>query len=110
MAAGLCPAATFVAAGDQDIDVPGGLTQPVQCRLVGAHLVRTARVEERDQDIGEHVAGEQDATVREEDRGVADGVCLMLDDLAGHEPAVRRQRGDQPEQLEFTLSGISAQA
>ena len=27
-----------------------------------------ARVEERDQDVGEHVAGEQDATVREEDR------------------------------------------
>jgi hypothetical protein len=23
-------------AGDQDIDVPGSLTQPVECRLVGA--------------------------------------------------------------------------
>jgi hypothetical protein len=23
-------------AGDQDINVPGGLTQPVECRLVGA--------------------------------------------------------------------------
>jgi len=66
-------------AGDQDIDVPGSLTQPVQCRLVGTHLIGAARVEERDQDVGEHVAGEQDATVREEDRGVADGVRLMLD-------------------------------
>jgi hypothetical protein len=28
----------------------------------------------KDQDIGEHVADEQDATVREEDRGVVDGV------------------------------------
>ncbi|MFZ2045377.1 MAG: hypothetical protein WAV12_15405, partial [Trebonia sp.] len=58
-------------AGDQDIDVPGGLTQPVECRLVGAHLTGAARVEERDQDVREHVTGEQDATVREEDRGVA---------------------------------------
>jgi hypothetical protein len=46
-------------AGDQDIDVPGGLTPPVECRLVGAHLTGAARVEERDQDVGEHVAGEQ---------------------------------------------------
>jgi hypothetical protein len=71
-------------AGDQDIDVPGSLTQPVECRLIGAHLIGVARVKERDHDVGEHVAGEQDATVREEDRGVADGVRLMLDDLARH--------------------------
>ena len=81
-------------AGDQDIDVPGGPTQPVERRLVGAHLIGAARVEERDQDVGEHVAGEQDATVREEDRGVADGVRLMLDDLARHGSAVRGQRGE----------------
>jgi hypothetical protein len=49
--------------GDQDINVPGGLTQPVECRLVGAHLIGAARVEERDQDVGEHVAGE-DASAR----------------------------------------------
>ena len=83
-------------AGDQDIDVPGGLTQPVECRLVGAHLIGAARVEERDQDVGEHVAGEQDATVREEDRGVADGVRLMLDDLARHGSPVGGQRGRSP--------------
>jgi hypothetical protein len=46
-------------AGDQDIDVAGSLTQPVECRLVGAHLIGAARVEERDQDVGEHVAGEK---------------------------------------------------
>jgi hypothetical protein len=61
-------------AGDQDIDVPGGLSQPVECRLVGAYLIGTASVKKRDQDIGEHVTGEQDSTVREEDRCVADGV------------------------------------
>ena len=77
-------------AGDDDIDLPGSLLQPVECRLVGAHLIGAARVEERDQDVGEHVAGEQDATVREQDRGVADGVRLMLDD---RRPArVRRPR------------------
>jgi hypothetical protein len=77
-------------AGDHDIDVPGSLTQPVERRLVGSHLIVLAKVEERDQDVGEHVAGEQDATVREEDRGVADSVRLMLDDLARH--PVRRPR------------------
>ena len=80
-------------AGDQDIDAPGGLTQPVECRLVGAHLIGAVRVEERDQDVGEHVAGEQDATVREQDRGPADGVRLMLDDLARHRSAVRGEAG-----------------
>ena len=87
-------------AGDQDPGVPGCLTQPVECRLVGAHLTGAARVQERDQDVGEHVAGEQDATVREEDRGVADGVRLMPGDLARHGPAVRGQRGDEPDQLD----------
>ena len=87
-------------AGDQDVDVAGGLVQPVECRLVGAHLTGAARVEERDQDVGEHVAGEQDATVREEDRGVADGMRLVLDDLARHGSAVRGQRGDERDQLE----------
>ena len=73
-------------AGDQDIDVPGGLSQPVERCLVGAHLIGAARVEERDQDVGEHVAVEQDATIAEEDRGVTHGVRLMLDDLAGTGP------------------------
>jgi len=70
-------------AGHQDVDVPGGLTQPVEGRLVAHRLVGTAGVEEGDQDVGEHVAGDQDAAVREEDRGVADGVRLVLDDSPG---------------------------
>jgi hypothetical protein len=44
-------------AGDHDIDMPGGLTQPVERRLVGFHLIVLVKVEERDQDVGEHVAG-----------------------------------------------------
>ena len=40
----------------------------------------------RDQDIEEHVACEQDAAVREEDRGVADGVRLMRHDFAWDGP------------------------
>jgi hypothetical protein len=75
-------------AGDQDSDVPGGPAQPVECGLVGAHLIGAAGVEERDQDVGEHVAGEHDALVGEQDRAVADRVCLMLDDLPRHRPAV----------------------
>ena len=83
-------------ARDQDIDVPSGLTQPVECRLVGDHLIAAASIEERDQDVREHVAGEQDATVREQDRGVADGVRLMLDDLAWHGSAAGGQRVTSP--------------
>jgi len=60
-------------AGNQDVDVSGGVTEPVECRLVRGQLVGAARIEEWDQYVGEHVAGEQDATVGEEDRGVADG-------------------------------------
>jgi len=92
-------------AGNQDIDVPGGLSQPVECRRVGVHLIGAARVEERDQDIGEHVAGEQDAKVREQDRSVADGLRLMLDDLARHASAVLGQRRDEPDQLEKDARG-----
>jgi hypothetical protein len=76
-------------AGHQDVDVPGDLIQLIECGLVDAHLIGAARVEDRDQDVGEHVADEQDATVREEERGVTNGVRLMLDDLARHGSAVR---------------------
>ena len=31
-------------AGDEDIDVPGSLTQPVECRLIGAQLIGPPRV------------------------------------------------------------------
>ena len=92
-------------AGDQDIDSPGSLTQPVERRLIGAYLIGVARVKERDQDVGEHVAGEQDAKVREQDRSVADGLRLMLDDLARHASAVLGQRRDEPDQLEKDARG-----
>jgi hypothetical protein len=38
-------------------------------------LAGAARVEDRDQDAGEHIVGEQDTAVREEDHGVADVAC-----------------------------------
>lgn len=37
--------------GDHDIDVPGGLTQPAECHLIGIDLIRAVRVEQRDQDV-----------------------------------------------------------
>ena len=96
--------------GDHDIDAPGSLPQPVECRLIGTDLIGAVRVEERDQDVGEHVAGEQDATVREEDRGVADRVRLMLDDLARHGSPVSGQRGEEPDQLERDTSSRRSSA
>lgn len=68
--------------------------------LVRLLVSRVAGVEERDQDVGEHVTGEQDAAVREEDCGVADSVRLMLDDFARQGSSVRGKRIDAPEQLE----------
>ena len=97
-------------AGDQDIDLVDGFIQPVERRLVGAQLIVLTRVEDREQDVGEHVAGEQDAPVREVDRGVAGGVSLMLDDLAGDGPAVRGQRGDERDQLEREALDASSAA
>ncbi len=91
--------------GDHDIDVPSGLTQPVEYALVGAHLIGAARVKERDQDVREHVADEQDATVGEQDRGVADGVRLMLHNRARHRSAICRQQGDEPDQLQGDARG-----
>ena len=55
---GKTPEQIAAVARDEDVDVTGGLTQPVECSLIGAHLIGTARVEEWDQDVGEHVAGE----------------------------------------------------
>lgn len=86
--------------GNHDVDTCGGLVEAVQCLGVRGRLIVLAHVEERDQYVGEHVADEQDATVREEDRGMADGVRLMLDDLARHGSAVRGQRGEEPDQFE----------
>jgi hypothetical protein len=80
-------------AGDHDIDLVGGLVQPVERALVGAYLIGAARVEQRDQDVGEHVAGEQDAAICKEDCGVADGVRLMLDNLTRNGFAARGAAG-----------------
>ena len=39
---------------------------------------------------------------------MADGVRLMLDDLARHEPAARGQRGDEARQLQGMPDALSA--
>jgi hypothetical protein len=87
-------------ARDHDLDAAGGDTQSVKRGLVSAHLVVLARIQARDQDVGEHVAGEQDASVRQQEGGVADGVRLMLDDLTGRGSAAHGQRGDERDQFE----------
>ena len=73
-------------AGDDDIDVRGGLTQPVEGSRVCGDLPRTPVVEDRDEDVGEHVARDENTPVRQEERRVAGGVRLVLDDLPGITP------------------------
>lgn len=75
-------------AGDHNIHFPGGLVELVERRVISAHLIGLLTVEERDQDVGEHVAGKQDAAVCEQNCRVADSVCRMLDDLARRGSAV----------------------
>jgi hypothetical protein len=54
-------------------------------------------------DVGRHVAGEQDATLHEEDRSAADGMRLMLDDLA-------RVDGRRAQSSKRRIIGVNASA
>jgi hypothetical protein len=107
-----CPhligAAHGAVTGDDDVDlVRNGLEQPQSGEVV-AGRIRGIQVEERDQDIGEHVAGDEHAAFLDQQRGMPRGVGLMLDDPdRGAVPGqVRRtggQTGDEAEEVERDL-------
>ena len=73
--------------------------------FVGANLTGVARVEQRDQHVGEHVAGEQHASVGEQPGEVADRVGPVLEQRAGQRPAIHRQGREHRDQLEGYARG-----
>ena len=72
-------------AGDDDIDVARHALEQPQRGEVVLDRVGGVQVEHRDQDVGEHVAGDENPAFLDQQRRMARGVRLMLDDpdLAG---------------------------
>jgi hypothetical protein len=66
---------------DEDIDIVCcALEQPQRGEVVLDRVRAVVQVEKRDQDIGKHVAGDKNAALLDQQRRVARGVRLMLDD------------------------------
>src|SRR5215210_5361464 len=67
-------------ARDEDIDVVRRALDEPQPREVVLDRVGGVQVEDRDQDIRKHVAGDENAALLDQQRRMALGMCLMLDD------------------------------
>jgi hypothetical protein len=66
---------------DQDIDVAGcALEQPQRGEVVLNRVRGAVQVEHRNQDIRQHVAGDENAAVLDQQRRMARGMRLVLDD------------------------------
>ena len=87
---------------DDDVDA-GDIREQPQARTVAAKRVGTVQVEQRNLDVGAHVADNQYATVGEEDRTVAGGVRVVrVDEGARARPVdlaadERLDPGEQPQ-------------
>ena len=98
-------------AGDEDIDVARhALEQPKRGEVVLDRVSGVVQVEHRNQDIRKHVAGDENPAFLDQQRRMARGMRLMLDD-----PDVRAiprnprgfggQAGDETEQVQRYLLG-----
>ena len=98
--------------GDEDIDVVRhALEHPqpnevVLDRVIGAVEV----VEHRDEDIGEHVAGDENAALLDQQRRIARGMRRMLDDpdfraIPRNLRSCGRKTGDEAERVQRYLLG-----
>jgi hypothetical protein len=68
-------------AGDDDIDVARrGLDQPQRGEVVLDRLSGLVQVEQRNQDVRQHVGGDEDRAFLDDQRRMARGMRLMLDD------------------------------
>ncbi len=96
--------------GDDDIDlVRHALEQPQPDEVV-LDRIRGGQVRERDQDVGQHVAGDENATLLDEQRRMALGVRRMLDDpdsgaVPGDLRRLGRQTGQEAELVERDVLG-----
>ena len=69
--------------GDDGNNVVGHALEQPQRGEVVLDRIRGLQVEERHQDVGEHVAGDEDAALLDQQRRMARGMGLMLDDADG---------------------------
>ena len=98
-------------AGDEDIDVARhALEQPQRGEVVLDRVSGAVQVEHRNQDIRKHVAGDENPAFLDQQRRMARGMRLMLDDpdLRAIPRNLRRlggQAGDEAEQVQRYLLG-----
>ena len=97
-------------AGDDDIDIAcHALEQPQSVEVV-LDRIGGLQVEHRDQDIGEHVARDENPAFLDEQSCVTGGMRLMLEDpdrraIPGDQRRFSGQAGDQAVQVERDLPG-----
>ena len=97
-------------AGDDDIDIGRHAVEQPQCGEVVLDRVSGVKVEHRNQDIGKHVAGDENPALLDQQRRMARGVGLVLDDpdrraIPGNPRRFGGQAGDQAEQVQRDLPG-----
>ena len=98
-------------AGDEDIDVARhALEQPQRGEVVLDRVRGAVQVEQRNQDIRKHVAGDENPAFSDQQRRMARGMRLMLDnpDLRAIPGNLRHpggQAGNEAEQVQRYLPG-----
>src|SRR5512132_2872359 len=98
-------------AGDEDIDVVRrALEQPQRGEVVLDRVSGVVQVEHRNQDIRKHVAGDENPAFLDQQRRMARGMRLMLDnpDLRAVPWNLRRlggQAGNETQQVQWYISG-----
>ena len=98
-------------AGDEDLDVARhALEQPQRGEVVLDRVSGAVQVEHRDQDVREHVAGDENPALLDQQRRMARGMRLMLDDpdvraIPRNPRRFRGQAGDEAEQVQRDLLG-----
>jgi len=98
-------------AGDEDIDVARyALEQPQRNEVVLDRVSGAVQVEHRNQDIRQHVAGDENPAFPDQQRRMARGMRLMLDDpdsrtVPWNLCRLGGQAGDEAEQVQRYLLG-----
>ena len=98
-------------AGDEDIDVARrALEQPQRGEVVLDRVRGVVQVEHRNQDIRKHVAGDEDPAFLDQQRRMARGMRLMLDNpdlraIPGNLRHLGRKAGNEAEQVQRYLPG-----
>ena len=96
--------------GDDDIDVVRHALEQPQRGEVVLDRVRGVQVEHRNQDVRKHVAGDENAALLDQQRRMARGMRLMLDDpdlraIPRNLRGLGGQTGDEAEQVQRYLLG-----